>query len=253
MVAWSLVLGGALAIAPAFVILLWSYAPYDRYFRDNILFLYFMAGLFAGMVLALFEALLLLPVGAGLYLPLMVLLGIPLLEQGLKLVALNRRSMQGERAAAFYGGSFGIGFAVMLALYKSQREVPLTAYTDLGVVLADPAPALYLGVVATALLLLHFATGLVLGDAVRTRALKRGLGLAVLALVPLQFLVFEFSRGLLAGAESLVYLPLMLAYGTAVAWWATRTLLPRALPPEAQRARRRLLRKRQRAGAGEGP
>lgn len=251
MVDWPLVLGGVGAIVPGLLIMMWAYAPYDGHFKDNVLFLFFMGGLFAGMGLALFECLLILPIcaGAGVVDPLfvvpMVLLGFPLMEQLLKLLVLNRKPHQGERTTIFYGGAFGLGFAVMMALFKSQREVPLFAYRELGAVAADPGRLLAFLAVAVAVLLAHFATGLVVGDGVRTRRLASSLGVAIAALAPLQFLTFEYGAGVRAGreAEGFIYLPLMLAYAGGLAWWAQARLLPLALPPDAQRKRRRLARK----------
>jgi hypothetical protein len=229
------------------VILLLSYAPYEGHFRDNILFLFFMGGIFAGMALALFEILLSLPASVP-YRVCMVLLGFPILEQLVKLIVLNRKKTRGDRAIAFYGGAFGLGFATMAVLFKSQRDIRLLEYADLGRLLVDPSSALYLLAIGMGILLAHFATGIILGDGVRTRALPRAFALSVLALVPLQFLVAEFVAGVHAGraAEGLVYLPLIVAYAAGLAWWAHTRLLPKALPPNAQRKRRRALRREQR-------
>lgn len=246
MVEWPLVLGGIAAIVPAFGVLFASYASYDGYFRDNVMFLFFMGGLFSGVAVVVFELLLLLPRDA-LYIAAMVLVGFPILESLLKLMVLNRRAYQGERETTFFGGAFGLGFATMVVLFKSQREIPLLGYRDLGVVLTDPWPLLYLLIVGTSVTLVHFATGLLIGDGVRRRALRPGMVRAIAASVPLQFLVFEFVRGLAAQAAALIYLPLMLGYALALAWWAHATLLPKALPPEAQRRRRRLLVREKRA------
>lgn len=250
---WPLVLGGLAAIIPALLILLASYAPYDGHFRDNVLFLFFMGGLFAGMATALFETLLLLP-RESLYVAAMVLFGFPLLEQLLKLLVLNRRKYQGERASIFYGGSFGLGFGVMAVLFKSQRDVPLLQYADPGQLLVAPGRALEFIALGLALLLAHFATGIVVGDGVRSRNLPRALGLAVLVVVPVQFFAFEFVEGLRRGLEQegLVWLVLILAYAVPLAWWAHARLLPRALPPDAQRKRRRALLRQRRARAGRG-
>lgn len=253
MVDWPLVLAGVAGIVPAFLIMLWSYAPYDGHFKDNILFLHFMAGIFGGMVLVLFENLLrFFPQWGPYQLIALVVLGYPLLEQLLKLVVLNRRSVQGDRAAAFYGGAFGLGFGTMAVLFMSQRAIPLTGLTSLEAVFAAPANLLYLVTVGLAFLLLHFATGAIVGDGVRTRKLRPRLLQAIAALIPLQFLAFQFTAALSFGraGEALIYLPLMLAYAGAVAWWADATLLPQALPPNAQRARRRTLLKERRTKAG---
>lgn len=247
---WPIVLGGVVPIVGALGILFVSYGPYDGHFKDNVLFLFFMGGLFGGMALAVFELLLLLPADS-LYIAAMVLLGFPVLEQLLKLLVLNRRKYQEERTTIFYGGSLGLGLATMLALFKSQRDVPLTPYAELGALFGEPLRFLEFAAIAASILLAHFATGIVLGDGVRTRRLAQPLGLAIVAMVPVQFFVFEFTAGLRAGRETegLVYLPLMLAYTIALAWWAHGKVLPNALAPDAQRKRRRLRRKAQREDA----
>jgi hypothetical protein len=252
---WPILLGGILGLVPALLILLASYAPYDGRFKDNVLFLFFMGGVFSGMAVALFEALLKIPRGDTLYLPIVVLLGFPILEQLLKLLVLNRRAHQGQRETVFYGGAFGLGFASMAVLSASQRDVPLLPYREIGAVLREPLRGIEFLVVAFTLLLAHFATGIVVGDGVRSRKLGESTGLAVVALIPVQFLVFEFSAGVLAGRESegLIYLPLMLAYAVGLAWWAHSRVLPRALPPEDQRKRRRMLmRERREQDEGSG-
>lgn len=246
---WPLVLGGALAIVPAFAILFVSYGPYDGFFKDNILFLFFIGGILVGFVLAFFEFLLLRP-RDPVYLVPMVLVGVPLVEQMAKLVVLNRKKYRSEREATFYGGSFGLGVGVMAVLFHSQVDIRLTAYRDLGAIAADPGPLAYLGVVGVAVLLAQFATGLIVGDAVRRQVLRVPMVVAVGALVPLQLLLFEFTAGLGAGrgSEGVLYLPLMVAYSAALAWWAHSKLLPQALPPDAQRKRRRIKRAAQRSG-----
>ena len=198
MVDWPILFAGLIALVPGLLVLLYSFAPYDGHFRDNILFLFFMGGLFAGMAVVVFEILLLLPPDP-LYRIGMVLLGIPLMEQLLKLLALNRKKHQGGRETAFFGGSFAVGFASMVVLFKAQRDIPMLMYQSPGALLADPSHALYLLVVGSSVMLAHFATGLLIGDGVRTRRLAHPLLLAVLALVPVQFLAFEFSANLQAG------------------------------------------------------
>jgi hypothetical protein len=244
---WPLILGGVLAIVPALAVMLLAYGPYDGHFRDNVMFLFFMGGLFAGMVLFMFEALLRTPRGDPLYTWGMVLLGFPILENTLKLMVLNRKAHQGQRATIFYGGSFALGLAVMLTLAKSQNvfflpaEVPLFAYREIGNLFADPSWLVYFAVVATSLTLAQFATGLVIGDGVRTRALVKSLGVAVVLMVPFNALLFQFAAGLSFGAPSLLWLPLMLAYTIGIAWWAQTKVLPHALPPDAHRKKRRAL------------
>lgn len=257
MVDWPLILAGLGSLVPALLVLFVSYGAYDGHFRDNILFLFLMGGFVAGMAFAFFECLLILPVCSGtgggnpLFIIGMVMLGIPILESLLKLVVLNRRQFQGERTTLFYGGAFGLGFAAMLVLFKSQREVPLLMYADLGVVLGAPARLFEFLALGLALLLAHFATGIMVGEGVRTRRLPGAVLFAVLALAPLQFLAFEFTANLRAGrgSEGFLYAPLMLAYTIVLAWYAHAKLLPNALPPDAKRQRRRLLRREAREEA----
>lgn len=260
MVDWPLLAGGIIAIVPPLALLMFSYSPYDGHFKDNVLFLFFMGGLFGGMGLAFLELLLRLPQGTPYYTLAMVVLGYPVLEQTLKLVALNRKKYQGERTTIFYGGALGLGLATMLVLVKSQApyEVPLRALP-----LGEPGNvctgglhfAPFLVVVGVSLALVQFATGLLLGEGVRARALRRALPLAIGAGVPLQLLAYQFTAHLsfCRVTEGLLYLPLMLAYAGALGWWAHTRLLPRALPPDARRKRRRALLRERRAGAGREP
>jgi hypothetical protein len=178
----------------------------------------------------------------------MVVVGFPILENMLKLVALNRKKYQGERTTVFYGGSLGLGLGVMLTLVKSQDPSEIPLRQGLGL-----AP--FLLAVGVAVLLAQFATGLVLGDAVRRRALRAGVALALAAAIPAQFFVFLFIQALHAGLvpSDFLYLAAALVYAGALAWWAHTRLLPQALPPDAQRKRRRALLRQRRAEAGKEP
>jgi len=247
---WPLLLAGLMGIGPGLLVLLVSYSPYDGHFRDNVLFLFFMGGIFAGMAVAFFELLLLLP-NDTLYRAGMVLVGVPIVEQLLKLVVLNRKNYRGDRATLFYGGSFGLGFATMVVLFTA-RNIRLDRYADPLVLFADPWRALAFLFVATSILMFHFAAGIIVGDGVRTQRLVPAVGKSIAAMVPLQFLVFEFSQIVAQGrdSEGAIYLPFMLAYALVLAWWAHTRVLPNALPPNAQRKRRRTIRRDQRTKAG---
>jgi hypothetical protein len=249
-----LLLGGIVAIVPAFAVLFLAYHGYEGAFKDNVLFLFFMAGLFSGVVLLLLEAFLLLPGVRSIAFALaMGALGVPALEQMLKAAALNRRKYQGDRAAVYYGGAFGVGFATMAALLRSQSDLPLALFAARGELLPG---ALSLAALSVALAALHFAAGVMVGVGVAERQLPRRLAASIVAFAPFQVLVVLYLRGcsvpgnpfslVLADCQHAL-LALALAYALAVGVWAARALLPRGLDPNARRERRRLLKRKQAA------
>ncbi|HVL88069.1 MAG TPA: hypothetical protein VM681_08730 [Candidatus Thermoplasmatota archaeon] len=235
MVDWQVVLAGLLGIVPAFGILVLAYGRYDGKFRDETMFLLFMAGLFAGFPVGLVEA--------WLFYALVVLLGFPLFEQLLKTVVLNLRRYQGQATMRFYGGSFGLGLGTILvfvpaALLLRQRGL----YADLGGVVADPIPLLALLAMGVGTLLMHFATGIVIGEGVAVGKPFRGAAFAIAAALPHQVLWYEFFAGARdpAGGVSLLWPAVALAYGLVLTRHVLRNVLPNALPPGERRKLKKL-------------
>ncbi|MBI4393709.1 MAG: hypothetical protein HY556_07945 [Euryarchaeota archaeon] len=226
---YATTIGGIITIVPALVILVAALSRFDRRFKDETLFLMFMGGLVAGFLLALFEAFTVFISPGG-----MALLGFPGVEQLAKTAILNRKKHQDDRAIVFYGGAFGVGLAAMLSLVRSARDPAFQTFDTFE-------PAFYVIIVGVSLLLVHFATGSAIGRGVLQKTPFHACALAVVLTAPLYVMMFEFDRG-----RALLYLPMMLAYGLALFYWATDKILPEGLDDEARRQLRRAKRKQAR-------
>jgi len=247
-----LVLGGVIAIVPAFAVLYVAYQGYEGRFKDNILFVHFMFGIFGGMVLLLLEALILLPGARDFWFALgMSALGVPALEQLFKTMVLNRRSNQEQLPTIYYGGALGVGFATMAVLLKSQGDLPLWLFEQRGEMVAG---TLALVLLAIGLTLLHFATGVMVGVGVAEKKLVARVVPSILVWAPFNALLVLYLRGcstpgnpssFVLGDCQQAYLLLAVVYAVGIGAWATLKLLPLGLDPNARRERRRgLLRKR---------
>ena len=225
---WLVILTSVLAVAPAAVALLWGYSRYDGFFKDNVIFLYFMGGLIAGMGVAIFHAVL-----QGNTLA--FVLGIPLLEQFAKTIIVNRRKWQGQPHAVFNGGAYGAGLGVMVSLWYSRGY--LTPET-LGWI----ATAQILGI-AVGVTFLSIATGWVIGASVRDHQPFKGTFLAALVGIPLAFFI-EYWRSF---PETWVAAA-MAAYGLLLLVYGLRKVLPGGLSQESHQAMRQKRRREIRGG-----
>lgn len=229
MVSWQLAIAGIIGIVPAFVVLMTAYHRYDGKFRDETLFLLFMAGLFLGLPVAMLEAFL--------FLPLVFVFGFPAFEQMLKTVILNLPRFHDQPLMRFYGGSMGLGLGAMIVFVLAARIFLDTGrYADLGGLGADPAAALLLTMAGAGILLLQLATGIVIGEGVAKNAPFYAAAKAIVLSLPGQALLFEFLAVLrVEGTLFPPYPALMLLYGAVVAWYVVRHVLPNALPPGERR------------------
>lgn len=225
---WLSIVSSTLAVLPAGLALLWGYSRYDGFFRDNVIFLFFVGGLIAGMGVAFFHAALALAGGIA------FVLGIPLLEQFAKTIIVNRRKWQGEGHAVFNGGTYGAGMGVILSLYYFQRYPP---GWDLGA-------TLQLVGVTVGITFLNVAMGWTIGAAVRDRAPFKGTLFAAVAALPMTYLLFYWLNFFDAWVPAL-----MAAYGAALLAFGLAKVLPGALTPTEQQDLRRKKRKAMREGS----
>lgn len=223
---WVSIVTSILAVLPAAAALLWGYSRYDGFFKDNVIFLYFVGGLVAGMGVAFFHAAL-VPYG------LVFMVGIPFLEQLAKTIVLNRRKWQGEPHAVFNGGAYGAGMGIILSLFYFKRNL-LGGW--------DWSMALQLCGVAIGITFLAITTGWVVGASVRDRKPFKGTLIASVAGIPMAyFLLYWLTPG------EVRWVPVaMTAYGLGLLVYGIAKVLPGGLSAASLQELRRRKRKESR-------
>lgn len=230
---WPPVVRSVVAVLPPMAALTVALGPYDGYFEDRRIFLFFLGGLALGLVVGVLEVSLLLT--SGEIHPFFYVLGTPLVSQLGKTVVLNLPRFQGDPGNVFHGASLGAGVAMIVVLGYGNT----TAFLDPARLAST---GLTLAVLGTGVALLHVTTGAVIGDHVARGTPFRGLGIATAASVPVAFGVFAhlFFRAL--PLDRAVWGVLTLAYGLLLFAYLRREVLDRGLTDDQRRRRRREIR-----------
>jgi hypothetical protein len=232
---------GLVGFTPAVALLYHALRTYDypytehTYFDTSRVFLAFAIGMVLGTISGAFTVAL----GALSLLSLVIaLLLLALLEEGLKLVYLNRKGYRGRFDSTFCGASMGIGLAALVSAGNAyvNREALLT-----------PANIAMLSALSASLALVHVSTGAIIGSGCSKGELTKPFMQAYVArilhaamLVP--FIVWS------ALPRTDVLIPI-LSLSAAVAFPALvyahvyRVVLPNTLPQDLRRKRRRDLQK----------
>lgn len=221
---------GLVALAPAAVVLFVAFGRYDGHFRDNVVFLWFIGGLFGGMLLALFS-IYVLTLGLELH-----ALGVSLAAALAMAAALNRRKWVGEAHSVFNGGALGVGLSVMVLLALAQRY--LLPKNDASAWALAGLFALGVGLTFT-----NFAAGAWVGRGIAERQPFRHAAVAAGALVVPYFILAFYARaGSAFGFASTTTLAAALVagvYGLVALGVGRERVLPLGLSAEASRAMRR--------------
>lgn len=222
---------GIAAFVPGLAAILVLYSPFDGYFKDNVVFLWFVGGLVVGTPAALLDAYVLA------FLPLAYVLGAPLVEQGAKLVFLNRRKWQGDRQAVWNGGAMGAGLGTMVALVAAIQTFAGEFTIAKGLVVAA---------LATGVGFVHVSAGLALGAGVVQRRPFGAYATAAALGVPLALLLAlnQYTR-ILVGFEAgpAIASALALLYGLVALGLARRFWIPEGVGADELRKIRRATRR----------
>jgi len=206
-----------LGVIPALILLYISLKGYEGYYKDKTIFLTFVLGLITGFIAALIE---IYTIAVGI----LFIVLFPLLEQLFKTMILNLRRLQRKKETVIYGLSLGLGFgsiftpvSIIIANIQPESNLVTLALTVIG---------------SVGLILLHAATGLLVGYGVYQEKLAKYFIIALLLLLP--YTGFIFITQLL----EIQYLQLgLVIYGLIIYWYATVKIMPQILAENQPRKR----------------
>ena len=208
-----------LGIIPALILLYIGLKGYEEQYKEKNIFLTFVAGLVAGFITVFIEY---LSLGIGL----LFIVLFPVLEQMFKVVILNIGRLQKKRETAIYGLSLGLGFGAI--------------FTPFSIILSSPASTNWINIALIVLssfgiILLHGATGIVIGLGIYSGKLPRSFLLATILHIPVPALIFATTA---FGLESIQIA--LIPYGLILFWYAIKKILPNILKSGRRRTARPL-------------
>lgn len=196
-----------LGIIPSLILLYISLKGYDAYYKDKIVFITFLIGLIIGFVSILIEY-----YTAGVYIFFIILF--PLLEQLFKTIFLNLPRFHGKKETVIYGLSLGLGFG---SIYISSSLILLNIQG-----ISDNFSTIVTILGSFGFILMHGATGLLIGFGVYKYSLYRYLIFSILFYLPVTVLFFVSTEIIKIGYLQLAIVP----YGLIFYWYVTKKLMP---------------------------
>ena len=207
-----------LGIIPALVLLFISLKGYDGYYKDKIVFITFIIGLIIGFISILIEY-----YTAGVYVFFIILF--PLLEQLFKTIFLNLKRFHGKKETSIYGLSLGLGFG---SIYISSSLILLNIQG-----LSDNISTIITVLGSFGFILIHGATGLLIGFGVYKYSLFKHLIYSIVLYLPVTVLFYVSTEITNIGYLQLSIVP----YGLILYWYMTTKLLPEILKENEKRKR----------------
>jgi hypothetical protein len=201
-----------LGIVPALILMFISLKGYDEVYKQKNMFLSFAAGLFAGAISVIIET---ASIGVGLV---TLIILFPVLEQLFKTIFLNIGRLQKKRETTIYGLSLGLGFGSIFTPFVIIRFSEQASLDNLSFVL------LIIGSIA--IILLHGATGVLIGFGVYMGELTKYLFYAIILYIPSYVFAIRFVPDI--SINNIIQLGL-LPYSIVVYWYATTKVMPKIL------------------------
>lgn len=191
-----------LGVIPALVLLYFSLKKYDGMYKEKTMFIMFIGGIVTGVLSIIMEY-------STLQVGFLAIVLFPILEQMFKTVILNMRRYQNKKEAVLYGLSLGLGFGSVFTPY--YIIVTSLYYDDINI--------LYLALVASiGIIILHGATGVLIGYGVYTSKLVKYFLIATLLYLPVPL------------TSSIKYSSIaLIPYGLVVYWYSTMKIMPKIL------------------------
>ena len=188
-----------LGIIPALILLYITLKDYEGMYKDKTMFLMFIIGIITG-VLAIILEYITIVVGV------IALLLFPILEQMFKTIVLNMPRFHKKPETAIYGLSIGLGFGSVFTPYY----VIISSLNDGNIDMLILALIASIGII-----LLHGATGVLIGYGVYSSKLTKYFIFSVLLYVPIPLTsAVQYS--------SIGIIP----YGLIVYWYVTTKIMP---------------------------
>jgi RsiW-degrading membrane proteinase PrsW (M82 family) len=231
-------LGVLLGPVPALALLFFSLKNYESSFEERTLFRLFIWGIFLGLIAVFFEfTFFSLDPRRPMSYQIISIPGLALFQALVKLMVLNRKKFQAKRETTFYGLSLGLGFAAICSFSYSFAAV--TPDIKAGAYYS----ALLVIMITFGNLLLQGAGGAILGCGSTSRKIFKFLGCVVLTYSIFNFVKFITFQNVIRVELSAI---IALLYGAVFFVWMAKFILPKALPEELRKKRRRILRAKSR-------
>lgn len=197
-----------LGIIPALFILFIGLKGYDGYYKEKNIFLSFIIGIILGVIAAVIE---ILTLSIGFF----IIIIFPILEQIIKLMALNLQRLHRKKSTVIYGLSLGLGFG--------------SVFTPISLILANfevESMILMTSVIigSIGLILLHAGTGILLGYGVFTGNISRYYIFTLIIHIP--FTAWFFLTSLYQIEQTQF---LLVFYGILVYWYSSSRVMKKIL------------------------
>ena len=206
-----------IGIIPALVLLYISLKGFEGHYQDKRIFITFLAGLVIGFISVIIEY---FTIAVGV----LFIVLFPILEQMFKTIILNIGRFQKKRETTIYGLSLGLGFGSIfmpfqIILFYNQPDL---TYLNLGYTILG----------AFSLILIHGATGIIIGYGVYEGKLRNYLVFAIMLTIPLNTFYYILS---IYKYDSLQ--PIIIPYALIIYWYATTKIMRRILIQTKRRKR----------------
>jgi len=200
-----------LGIIPALVLLFISLKKYDGIYKEKTMFIMFIGGIMTGVLSIVIEY-------ATLSVGFLAVILFPVLEHLLKTIILNMKRFQNKKETPLYGLSLGLGFGSVFTPY----------YIIITSLHYDNTNMLYLALVASiGIIILHGATGTLIGYGVYSSKLPKYFIIAVLLYIPVPL------------TSAIKYSPIaLIPYALIIYWYATVKIMPDILKNNKKQLKR---------------
>jgi len=191
-----------LGIIPALVLLYLSLKKYDGLYKEKTMFIMFIGGIIAGVLSIIIEY-------ATIQVGFFAIILFPVLEHLFKTVILNMRRFHNKKEVVLYGLSLGLGFGSVFTPY----------YIIITSLNYDDNISLVIALIASiGVIILHGATGVLIGYGVYSSNLIKFFIFAILLYIPVII------------TSSIQYSAfLIIIYGLVVYWYVTTKIMPNIL------------------------
>jgi len=191
-----------LGIIPALILLYISLKRYDGMYKEKTMFIMFIGGIIAGVLSIIVEY-------STLQVGFLAIILFPILEQMFKTIILNMRRYQNKKEAVLYGLSLGLGFG---SVFTPYYIITTSLYHN------DFYSLLIALIASIGIIILHGATGVLIGYGVYTSNLIKFFIFATLLYMPVII------------TSSIKYSAfIVIPYSLIVYWYATMKIMPNIL------------------------